>query len=192
MLSGSRRLVLAVSALAAAIGLGLSGCAPSAAPAPSTPASAAPSTPGTPSDGVEYTSDDFGYAVTFPGRPSESSQNLPVNGTDVTLVTVLWSDADGGLVANAASFPDELAADVEAALDRSVDGAVANVQGAALVSSTPTTLAGLTARDAVATSPAGDLHMIIAFDGGIQYQLLAANIDDATADAFFASFRLVG
>ena len=124
----------------------------------------------------------------FPATPTEQRQTLPIQGFDIELVTTLWEDGAQALVVNATRFPEELVGDVDTMLDGSVTGAIGNVPGAQLVSSTPTTLDGIPARDVQATTSAGPLHMIIAMDGDVQFQLLAGNTDDETAQAFFASF----
>lgn len=142
-------------------------------------------------DGIRYESGPYGYAVVFPGTPSEQVNTVPVQGVDVELATVIWEEGDSALISNAAKFPAEMVGELDEMLEGSIQGGLANIPGAELVSTERTTLAGLPAIDARATSPIGEIRMIVAFDVATQYQLLAAGTDEETTEAFIASFRLL-
>jgi hypothetical protein len=151
---------------------------PSASPTPSpTPA------------GFTYTSAEYGYSMEFPAEPTEQSKTVPVGDAQVPVTSAVWEGGTRSLISTGAAYPAGALADVTASLKSSLDGIVANTPDAQLVSSDPITLAGIPAVEAAISVPSGHLVVVIAIDGDIQYQLVAAGFDKATADGFFASFR---
>ena len=168
-------LFFGVRALVEAAGSRAPDAAPSASPA-STEA------------GFRYTSAEYGYSIEFPSEPAEQSKTVPVGDAQVAVTSAVWDGGSRSLVATGARYPAGQLKDVNASLKSSLDGIVANTGGATLVSSDPTKLAGIPAVKAQISVPNGSLSVVIAIDGDIQYQLVAANLDQKTADGFFATF----
>jgi biopolymer transport protein ExbD len=139
--------------------------------------------------GFTYTSAEYGYTVEFPSEPTENSSTVPVGDAQVPVTSAVWEGGTRSLVSTGATYPAGALADVNASLKSSLDGIVANTVDAQLVSSDPVTLAGIPAVEASISVPSGNLVVVIAIDGDIQYQLVAAGFDKATADGFFASFH---
>jgi hypothetical protein len=140
--------------------------------------------------GFRYTSDDYGYSIEFPSEPEVQSQDVAVGEDAVPVTSAVWDGGTRSLVSTGATYPAGQLTDVNASLKSSLDGIVAQTSGATLVSSDPTKLAGIPAVKAQISVPNGSLSVVIAIDGDTQYQLVAANIDQKTADGFFATFRL--
>lgn len=182
--------VIAVVAVLAVVGIVLAlNLAPKSEPVPQGSDEPVAEEPSGGIEGVSYESSEFGYSVVFPAEPEESSQTFPVGDVELTLNSVVWQEGQQTLIANATRYPAEMLTDTDTMLEGSVDGAIANVPGAELVSDEQIDLAGMPARKIVATAPAGEVRLIIAIETDVQYQLLAANTDEATAEAFFASFQ---
>ena len=146
-------------------------------------------TPTSTTVGFVYTSDEYGYSIEFPSEPTEQSTTVPVGDAQVPVTSAVWDGGTRSLVSTGATYPAGQLKDVNASLKSSLDGIVANTSGAQLVSSDPTTLAGIPAVKAQISVPSGNLSVVIAIDGDTQYQLVAANMDQTTADGFFATFR---
>jgi hypothetical protein len=188
--SKTRMIVLIVVGVlvAAAVAVGVFALLRFLDPADKFPDSSTSDTPA--GETVLYSSSDHGYSVEFPGEPTESSQTVPIAGHDIVLDTVGWESGDTAFAANVAEFPAELVGEVGAMLSGSVEGAVANIPGAELISKEEIQLAGLPAIRGEASSPSGPLTIVVAFDGPIQYQLFVLGVEPAEADPFFDSFRL--
>ncbi|MEO8261971.1 MAG: hypothetical protein ABI566_05315 [Pseudolysinimonas sp.] len=147
-------------------------------------------TPTSSSAGFVYVSDDYGYSIEFPAEPTEQSQTVPAGGAEIEVTSATWDNGKASLVSTGARYPARELTDTTASLQSAVDGLIANTPNAQLVSSDPATLAGISAVKAVISVPAGNLIVVIAIDGDVQYQLVAANLDPTTADGFFATFAL--
>jgi len=146
-------------------------------------------TPTSTSVGFIYTSDEYGYRIQFPAEPTEESRTVPVGDAQVPVTSAVWSGGTKSLVSTGASYPAGQLADVTASLASSLDGLVASTPDAQLVSSDPMTLAGVSAVEATIAIPSGTLIVVIAIDGDTQYQLVALNVGQTTADGFFATFQ---
>jgi hypothetical protein len=153
------------------------------------PTGAPSASPSSTTVGFLYTSDEYGYSIEFPSEPTEQSKTVPVGGAQVAVTSAVWDGGTRSLISTGATYPAGQLKDVNASLKSSLDGIVANTSGATLVSSDPTTLAGIPAVKAQISVPSGNLSVVIAIDGDTQYQLVAANVDQTTADGFFATFR---
>lgn len=139
---------------------------------------------------VLYSSSEHGYSVEFPGTPEESSQNLTVGGHEVTLYSAGFDAGNAAWASNSVEFPAELVSEVGGMLEGSINGAISSTPGATLTSTEELVLDGLPALRGEATTPDGPLHLVVAFDGPIQYQLLVFGAELSEADRFFDSFRL--
>jgi hypothetical protein len=183
--------VFAVLALGLAIGIpaliAAAGSRPEAQPTP-TPTSTSQSS-GTQTDtGFIYHSGQYGYSVKFPDEPGEQSHDIPVGDATVTNVTAVWADSVRTLASSSATYPPGSLKDVDASLKSSLTTAVDAIAGASLASSDPYKLDGMEAVKANILLKDGVLRVIIAIDGDTQFQLIAQNTDQPTAEGFFASF----
>ena len=154
-----------------------------------TAATSAPTpTPTSTTAGFIYTSDEFGYSIEFPAEPTEQSQTVPAGGADIEVTSASWDNGSASLVSTGARYPAGELSDTTTSLKTALDGLVANTPDAQLVGSDPFTLAGIPAVKAQVSVPAGTLLVIIAIDGDVQYQLVAANIGESAAEGFFSTF----
>ena len=144
------------------------------------PSSAAP--------GYTYTSAEYGYSVEFPAEPTEQTKTVPFDDAEIAVTSAVWENGLRSLVSTGAAYPAGALADVNASLKSALDGLLANTPGAQLESSDVFTLAGISAVKALIATPGGDLRVVIAIDGDTQYQLVAYNLDETTADGFFSTF----
>jgi len=150
---------------------------------------ASPSTsPSATSAGFTYVSSQYGYSIEFPAEPTEQTKSEPFEDDEISVTSAVWENGLRSLVATGAAYPTGALADVNASLKSALDGLLANTPGAQLQSSDEFTLAGISAVKALIATPGGDLRVVIAIDGDTQYQLVAYNLDETTADGFFATF----
>ena len=151
--------------------------APSATPTPTSTAA-----------GFVYTSDEFGYSIEFPAEPTEQSKTVPAGDAEIEVTSAAWDNGSASLVSTGARYPAGELTDTTISLKTALDGLVANTPDAQLVGSDPFTLAGIPAVKAQINVPAGTLLVVIAIDGDVQYQLVAANIAESAAEGFFSTF----
>lgn len=144
------------------------------------PASSPSASPSPTSAGFTYTSVEYGYSIEFPSEPTEQTKTVPVGDADVQVTSAVWNNGVRSLISTGAMYPAGALADVDGSLKSALDGIVTNTSGAQLESSDAFTLAGISAVTA--------LIVVIAIDGDTQYQLVAYNFDQATAEGFFSTF----
>lgn len=143
------------------------------------------------SDGIgfTYTSADYGYSIEFPAEPTEQSRTVQVGDAEVPVTSAAWDNGTVSLVSSGARYPADALSDTTGSLKSALDGLVANTPDATLVSSDPVKLGEFPAVKAAISVPAGNVVVVIAIDGDIQYQLVAANADQTVSDGFFNSFH---
>lgn len=182
----TRVIVTVVVFLALAVGLFFGARAVIDSVAARLPAASPSASPS--SAGFTYTSAEYGYSIEFPAEPTEQTKSVPFDDAEIAVTSAVWENGLRSLVATGAAYPEGALADVNTSLKSALDGLVANTTGAQLQSSDAFTLAGISAVKALITSPGGDLRVVIAIDGDTQYQLVAYNLDETTADGFFSTF----
>jgi len=145
-----------------------------------------------PTSGATYTSDEFGYEVTFPGEAMESSVTQSVAGFDLETVTASWTAGDRNVSTNATLFPDELfvADATDQILQGSVDGAASSV-GGTLEGVEFIDLQGERAISGIIRASGADIYMVVFFHNQIQYSIASVNGSQAEHDEIVASFRLL-
>ena len=114
---------------------------------------------------------------------------MKVGDADVPVTSAAWDNGKASLVATGARYPAGALSDTTASLKSALDGLVANTSGATLLSSDPVKLGDYPAVKATIAVPAGNLAVMIAIDGDVQYQLVAANTAETVSDGFFNSFH---
>lgn len=159
---------------------------PAAQPTP-TPTSTSHSSGTQTATGFIYHSGE-GYSVKFPDEPGEQTHDIPTGDTTVTSHTAVWADSVRTLASSVATYPDGTLTDVDASLKAYLTQAISAISGARLTASDPYKLDGMEAVKANILLSDGVLRVIIAIDGDTQYQLIAQNTDQQTAEGFFASF----
>ncbi len=152
------------------------------------PAASPSASPSAGSAGFTYTSAEYGYTIEFPGEPTVQTKTVPVDEAEIAVTSAVWENGVRSLVATGATYPAGSLSDVNASLKSAMDGLITNTAGAQLESSDAFTLAGISAVKALIATPGGDLRVVIAIQGDTQYQLVAYNLDETTADGFFATF----
>jgi hypothetical protein len=153
----------------------------------SRPPAASPS-PTSTSAGFTYTSAEYGYSIEFPAEPAETTKTVPSDDGEISVTSAVWENGIRSLVATGATYPAGSRGDVNASLRSALDSLVTNTPGAQVESSDAFTLAGIPAVKALIRTPGGDLRVVIAIEGDTQYQLVAYNLDETTADGFFSTF----
>jgi hypothetical protein len=145
-----------------------------------------------PASGATYTSDEFGYEVTFPGEAMESSVTQSVAGFDLEIVTASWTAGGRNVSTNATVFPDELfvADATDEMLQGSVEGAASSV-GGTLEDVEFVDIEGERAISGVIRASGADIYMVVFFHDQTQYSIASVNGTQAEHDEIVASFRLL-
>jgi len=145
-----------------------------------------------PASGATYTSEEFGYEVTFPGEAMESSVTQSVLGFDLEIVTASWSAGGRNVSTNATVFPDELfvADATDEMLQGSVEGAASSV-GGTLEDTEFIDIEGERAISGVIRTSGTDIYMVVFFHNQTQYSIASVSGTRAEHDEIVASFRLL-
>jgi hypothetical protein len=79
----------------------------------------------------EFTSDDGGFSIAFPGDPETQTQSVPTDVGDVALTMYTVETGSAAYLAGYADYPADMVAgsDPETMLDGGRDGAVGNIDG---------------------------------------------------------------
>jgi len=186
----TRRLmgVALLTALLAACGTSTVTGPPAVAPAP-----AAPAPDGAKSETPGYLLETPEFSVGFPEEPVTGSQDVP-GLTGLTASTYTVDRGDHALVMAVIDYPADVAlGDPTTVLEGARDGALANVPGSSLTSSTPTEVDGRPAVDVVASVEGGAYRALIVLDGQRLYQLITVGSSDRTSEheQFASSLRLL-
>jgi len=139
-----------------------------------------------------FTSPDLGYMVELPGNAESTAENQVLTGgtTAETFVTSATT-ATGTYLISTYRYGEgvEFSDDVEANIDDTIQGMLANTTGAELTESSIIDLDGEVAREGVITVPdAGEQRFVVTFHNGDQYLLLTSGVPAAAHEAFVASF----
>lgn len=190
----TRRLLGALALTAALAGCGATttttGTAEPAAPGATTGVEA-PAAPESPTS-VAFLLETPEFSLGFPEEPVSASQEIPgVPGVMALTYTVETSTY--AVTAAVIDYPASITLpEPTVALEGARDGALANVPGSSLTSSTPVEVQGRPGLDVVAEVEGGTYRARLVLDGQRLYQLLTVGSDDRTTEheEFVSSFVL--
>ncbi len=140
-----------------------------------------------------FTLQEPAFSVTFPAEPKKQTRAVPqVPGASLIAYQHQLPDKTGLLVGYIGYPQSAQLADPTTVLNGARDGSLAAVPGGKLVSSSPTTVGGKPAVDAVATVRGGNYRSRLILDGRRLYQLVTAGPGDVAAlhETFVSSFTL--
>lgn len=189
---------LAVTSVAFVVILSLTTLAGGLQPSSSAQGPAEPATEQTeaaeqPDDGVVYRSDEFGYQITFPGEPTESSVTQSVAGYDLEIYTATYTSGDLSLTVNTTEFPPELYSEpgLDTMLSGSLEGAAGAV-GGTLENVEYLEIDGERAISGVIRTAQADVYVVVLFHDLVQYTIASVSGSAQQHDEFVGTLTFSG